>query len=316
MILQPSDDGPLQQLLDKWLTAMRKAYNREAKKWRDEIARLKTGTPETLKLASEAERRQRIENATSELNLIESKNPIDGVPCKGRLNLTLAKVKRGCEGIRDAWLHEQWAKKNGEDLVKMAGERRVFRRWLETHTGTPANVLDFNTRQIRQEIAPPSFGKDNERNPPFQEARAKVRFRARFADNAETVVYLAECELREELTAPELDEAKAATRPAEAAALAGLRWSPNFRQVFWNEQGKEQQANLTRMQATAFAALFNAEGRILAREEWQQEIYGDSPPAIFAQTNSFVTGTALRRGSALFALTETAIGWPPRSSRR
>jgi hypothetical protein len=55
------------------------------------------------------------------------------------------------------------------------------------------------------------------------EACAQVRYRARFADNANTVVYLADCELREELTAEERDElaklTAASNQPAQQTVL-------------------------------------------------------------------------------------------------
>ena len=293
MILEPSDDGALQQLLDEWLTAMRKAYSREVTALRGEIELLKHGSPEKLKLKSEAERRKRLGSAKRDLRLIESENPIDGVPCKGRLKLTLADVKRGCEGIRDTWLHKEWADKNGEDLAAMARERITFRRWLETHTGTPAIIHDMRIRERRQGISPPSFGVRYNQNPQFQEAAAKVRFRVRFADGPGTVVYLAECELREDLTAPELDEVgklNALTQPTPAADLHGLRCSPNYRQLFWTENGNDQRANLTKTQAAAFSALLHAAGRTLAREEWRQAIYGDSPPADFRPDKTFHYG--------------------------
>ena len=106
-------------------------------------------------------------------------------------------------------MHEDWANKNGEDLGVMARERRAFRRWLETHPRPPANIIDATTRpsQLRQGIEPPRFGKKYEQDPRFLEACASVRYRARFADNAETVVYLGDCELREEPAAEERDEA-------------------------------------------------------------------------------------------------------------
>ena len=43
-------------------------------------------------------------------------------------------------------MHEDWANKSGEDLGVMARERRAFRRWLETHPGTRANIIDTTLR--------------------------------------------------------------------------------------------------------------------------------------------------------------------------
>ncbi len=292
LLLEPSDDGPLQERLDKWLAAMRKAYEYEAGAWHDRIKRATTATLQELGFDTEEQRAKRLVELRGQLDIVESENPIDGVPCKGRLRLTLADVKRGREGIRDDWMHEDWANKNGEDLGVMARERRAFRRWLETHTGTRANIIDATTRpsQLRQGIEPPHFGEKYENNPQFLEACAQVRHRARFADNANTVVYLADCETRPELTSPELDEAaklNAVTQTIRAADLVNLRHSSNYRQLFWTDGGKEEQANLTKKQASAFSALHHAHGFILARDEWQQEIYGDSPPSDFRPDKLF-----------------------------
>jgi hypothetical protein len=212
LTLKPEDDGPLKERLDNWLADARQAYEYHANGWRTEIMRLETSTLEQLHFATESERDKRIGEAKARLVEVESESPIEGVPCKGRLKLTLGKVKLGHEGIRDAWMHEQWAAKNGEDLGVMRRERHAFRRWLETHTGTPALVFDSTTRERRQQIAPPSFGERFENNPKFLEACAQVRYRARFADNANTVVYLADCELREEPTAEERDEVARLTK--------------------------------------------------------------------------------------------------------
>ena len=130
---QPSDDGPLQERLDKWLATMREAYEHEAGNWRKEINRLTTATLVELGLATEDERAKRVKETEAQLGIIESETPIGGVPCKGRLKLTVEDVKRGLEGIRDAWMQEDWAKKNSEDLELMARERRRFRKWLVTH---------------------------------------------------------------------------------------------------------------------------------------------------------------------------------------
>jgi hypothetical protein len=207
LIAEPSDDGPLQERLDKWLAVMRAAYEHERKTVRAEIERLTTKPLSELGFEKEEQRAKRTSDLQAYLvNFVESETPIDNAVCKCRLKLTLADVKLGHEGIRDAWMHEDWAAKNGQDLGVMLHERRVFRRWLETHTGTRANVFDMTTRERWREIAPPRFGERFESNPRFLEACAMVRYRARFADNANTIVYLADCELREEPTAQEFDE--------------------------------------------------------------------------------------------------------------
>ena len=186
---------------------MRERYEHEVGHWRKEINRLMTETLAKLDLASEDDRAKRVKEAEVQLGIIESETPINGVPCKGRLKLTLAEAILGHEGIRDAWMQVDWAKNSGEDLELMARERRRFRKWLVTHTGTPANIYDMTTKQRREGIAPPDLGEKFEQNPQFLEACAQVRYRARFADNAGSVVYLADCEPpREELDAIELGE--------------------------------------------------------------------------------------------------------------
>ncbi len=205
-LLEPSDYGPLEERLEKWLVVMRKQYEYEAGNWRKEINRLTTATLAKLGLAKEDDRAKLVKEAEAQLGIIESETPIGGVPCKGRLKLTLEDVKRGSEGIRDAWMQEDWANKNGEDLGLMSRERLRFRKWLVTHTGTPANIYDMTTKQRRQGIAPPDLGEKFEQNPQFLEACAQVRYRARIADNAGTVIYLEDCDQREELSAVEHDE--------------------------------------------------------------------------------------------------------------
>jgi hypothetical protein len=80
---------------------------------------------------------------------------------------------------------------------------------------------------------------------------------------------------------------KPAVAAVQAADLITFRQSSNFRQLFWTENGTKQQANLTKTQASAFSARPNAQGFVLAREEWQQEIYGDEPPNDFRPDKIF-----------------------------
>ena len=169
LLVEPSDEGPLQERLDKWLAAMRAAYEHEADLWRDRIKNVTTATLKELGFDNEEQRTKELTELQGQLDIVESENSIDGVPCKGRLKLTLADVKLGHEGIRDAWMHGDWAAKNGEDLGAMLRERHVFRRWLETHTGTRVNVVGMPPRQ---EIAPPRFGERFERDQRFLEACA------------------------------------------------------------------------------------------------------------------------------------------------
>lgn len=290
LFLKPEDDDPLKRVRANWIKAMRGAYLSERSKWQSEIKRRRTAPLAKLNIPSESYRRNLIDAAKEQLAIVESPNPITGVPCKGWLNLSLDDVKRGCEGIRDAWMQEKWSNENEVNLGTMGRERSVYSRWLKAHTGTSANVFDANTRQTRLEISPPSFGEHPDLNPQFLEGCAKVGFRARFGDNAKTVVYLAHCEVREELTAAELDELKrlnSAVPLSSPGDSIDFQHSPNYRQIFWEENGKKVRANLTPLQANAFSALHHAVGFILEREEWQDEIYGEAPPNDFRPDKLF-----------------------------
>lgn len=117
--------------------------------------------------------------------------------------------------ISDVSLREEWAERNGEDLIEMSQERGLFRRWLDTHTGTRSNTYYVNTSERRLEITPPNLGEDHDRNPQFEHACGQVRWRAQFGDNAASVVFLADCEVRHELTAKELEEVAALEEAVE-----------------------------------------------------------------------------------------------------
>jgi hypothetical protein len=132
-----------------------------------------------LKLETEGQRAERIKEEEDDLDTIESGRLIEGVPCMGSLNLTLDDVKRGREGIRDAWKHKEWARKYGWDLEMMARARSVYYKWLVRHTGTPATTY----------IEPPNLGESFESAPQFLEACAMVSYCARFADT-DTDVFL------------------------------------------------------------------------------------------------------------------------------
>ena len=91
-------------------------------------------------------------------------------------------------------------------------------------------MFNARTRQRTQSIAPPILGEGFESNPQFLAACAKVRCRARFADNAGTVVYLADYELREELDAVELDEV-ARLRRAPHSQGERQEFNPELKQI-------------------------------------------------------------------------------------
>ncbi len=121
LILEPSDDGPLKERRKQWLVAMRSAYKDESQSLRTAIRRQANKPLSELGYEKEMQRDKRISELKSYLkNVVESETPIDNAICKGRLKLTLEDVKLGYEGIRDAWMHGDWANKNGEDLGVMA----------------------------------------------------------------------------------------------------------------------------------------------------------------------------------------------------
>lgn len=252
LFLEPADEAPLKERLDKWLAAMRKAYEHEAGTWRDRIKQVTTATLQELGFSTEKQRAKRLAELQGQLDIVESEDSIVGVPCKGRLKLTLEEVKRGHEGIRDAWMHEDWAAKNGWDLDVMRRARRAFLRWLETHTGTPAIVHDSSARERRKEIAPPRFGEKYEQDPRFLEACASVRYRARFADNAKTVVYLGECELPKELMAEERD---GVARLREVVDLQAAKEPPPWHSDDWREVYLHDQTGQRKDKATLHNAL-------------------------------------------------------------
>ena len=273
LILRPEDDGMLKERLDR-VHSLIGDYRRDVAAFRERAK----GCSEELQ---------------KELDIIERDFRLGPLGCRDWLNVTLTDIKRGCEGIRDDWMRENWANENGENLNLMMEERRLHCGWLQTHTGSPDMVINATSRESGQRVVPPLFGEKFEGDPCFQEACASVRYRARFADNAKTFVYLANCELREELTAQEVDEAaelKGILQPVQAKATTNFQHSTNYRQLFWVDNGKQEQANLTKIQASAFSALHNAKGLILAREEWQQEIYGDEPPSDFRPDKLFQHG--------------------------
>jgi hypothetical protein len=281
LILEPADDGVLQKRLDKWLAAMRAAYEHESHVLRAEFERQQTKPLTELGYENEEQRKKHVLELQAVLeNIVESETPIDNAICKGRLKLTLADVKRGCEGIRDAWLHEDWAKKSGEDLGAMLRERLFFFKWLETHTGTPANIIDATSRPTTQRhgIAPPGFGEKYEQDPRFLEACASVRFRARFADNAGSVVYLENCEIREELTAQERNEVAQLTTLA-AAPVANPWHTEGFATIRrCNDKG---QVIATLPLANEFRALC----QLLAERPDQTAQYSEIEPHIGTRTH-------------------------------
>ena len=204
-------DQLLQGALDKFLDAKRNAYEAERRLCRAEEERLTKGTLNELLLTSEEERQGLLEEIRERLGTLESDSRTGGhpdlVPCAGWLRLTLDDVRQGVTGIRDALLQQEWATLNGEDLAAMRRERRNFRDWLMKHTGTRSILLNGQTNRSSEGIAVPDLEGDYESNGQFQEACANVRYRARFADSKDTVVYLAVVEpLREELSAGELVE--------------------------------------------------------------------------------------------------------------
>ena len=291
LILESADDGPLQERLDKWLAAMRTACEHESHVLRAEIERQKTKPLAELGCENEEQRKKHVLELQAVLeNIVESETPIDNAICKGRLKLTLADVKRGREGIRDAWLHEDWARKEGEDLDVMFRERLFFLKWLETHTGTPANVSDLTTGERRHGILPPGFGEKYEQDPRFLEACASVRFRARFADNAGSVVYLETCEIREELTTEERNEVAQLT--TTATAPEPIPWhTEGFATIRRCNDKGEVIATLP------LANEFRALSQLLAERPDQTAPYSEIEPHIGTRTHDLDTAAGVTNPS-------------------
>ncbi len=206
LVLEPRHDEKLDRRRLVFLDVIRERYEEEKRERLAFLENLKSASLESLGLGSDSDRLAAIKEEEEQMAILESEYPIDGVPCKGNLRLTLDQVQQGVHGIRDAVLHEEWARKNGWDLRDMRRDRICFRKWLEAKTGFPTEVLNARFPVAAFGLSRPDFGRDHDRNPQFLQACAKVRFRARFANNAASVVYLADCELREEPTAVELSE--------------------------------------------------------------------------------------------------------------
>jgi hypothetical protein len=112
-----------------------------------------------------------------------------GVEFSGTLNMTLGMVKRGCDGIRDAYLVEWWAKRENANLAQMDGQRSDFRLWLQRNAGVPAIIYDARMKDKRRDFVPPRFLGD--RDPQFMTLCAAVAFRVEFADGS--AAYLTDC---------------------------------------------------------------------------------------------------------------------------
>lgn len=118
----------------------------------------------------------------------------------GCLHTTLADVKRhNAGGIRDSYLHEQWAKEHGFDLAVMERERAAFLLWTRRHvTNATASVFNAVTRE-RYYQRDLRLGHDRE-----MALLALVAYKMRFANR--DPVYLYDFELRDKLTADEARE--------------------------------------------------------------------------------------------------------------
>jgi len=317
LVLKPSDDSALQKELEGWLVKMRAAYELQAALWRSKIERVKTATLEELRFQTEQERANELVELQEQLNIVESENPIDGVVCKGRLKLTLEDVKRGCEGIRDTWLHQQWAKETGADLAIMARERRVYRDWLVSHTGTPAIVYDSRIREQRQGIEPPNFGGRFDEIPQFLEACAPVRYRARFADNAGTAVYLADCELRTELTVDELDEVRKLTAAnTPRSNTPGPQHTPQAQFEYVNIQGTEWRKagpQMVRRGKLAEHQRTTKDGSAFRKTLSSHPERWFYPTKVIAQLRKAKDKSTLRI-AAMFDITDWDPNWRPRSN--
>lgn len=288
LALKPEYDGLLQEVMDKWLAEMRSAYEHQVASLRPKIEAAEKASLAELGFNDEKQRENGLNELRHHLNMLESETPIDGVPCKGHLKLTLADVKAGREGIRDSWLQQEWAKTNGEDLKTMFRERRLFHDWLKSRTGTAANILNLTARTQGPGVLPTDFGDRYERNGQFLEACARVRYRARFADNVGTVVFLADCEVREELTNEEIDEAMRLAKIA--SPLEPLAWHTEGFATIRRCNGKGEVIDTLPL-ANEFRALC----QLLAERPDQTAQYSEIEPQIGTRSHDLDTAARVTK---------------------
>jgi hypothetical protein len=226
LLLQDSPHEDLRKKLDSWLLDVGIAYQHIKELLCAKVRQAETCSLQDLGFDTEERRTNHLLELQSQLEILESESPIDGIPCRGWLKLNIEDVKKGRAGLLDLWMNQDWAGRNGWDLESMHRERLAFRRWLEAYTGTEASIIDATSHPgpKRHGLAPPDLGEELECDPYFLEACALVRFRARFADSASTVVYLSNCEVREELTTRELAEvARLQSRPDTGFEMQAAR---------------------------------------------------------------------------------------------
>ena len=188
LLLHPTHDTSLKRDLDHWLAMASGELELQRTELAELINRTQKAPLKDLGFNTKEQRTVALARLHSQLEILDSDSRVESVPSKGRLKLTLEEVKDGCEGIRDTLLQQEWANQRGEDLGAIWERRQLFASWLETCSGAHATGLDFDWA------------------PTFLEACARVQFSARFSDKAETVVFLEDVEIREELTVAELDD--------------------------------------------------------------------------------------------------------------
>jgi hypothetical protein len=187
--LSRDDDKALRERLAAHKKAARADYDRERKA--------------AEQITDPKERARQIETLEHEYNA--PLHTFHALECAGTLNMTLGMVKRGCEGIRNTFLVEWWAKRQRVDLAEMTRNRAEFRKWIEELAGRPAIIYDSRMKDRRRGLIPPNF--HGKRDPRFMALCAAVRFRVEFQDG--TAAYLTDCPPpRKELRAEERKELK------------------------------------------------------------------------------------------------------------
>lgn len=294
------DDGPLQARLDAALSGWRQEHESRSQEidalTEADVQRRIYGENATERVSKEQVAKH-IQDQRTALD-IEFTKPKNRDRFGGCLHTTLADVKADSTGgIRDDYLRQKWAVEQGFDLSAMAREATEFLQWLERrYANLKVNVMN----------APPgTFHYDFRLSSAEQLAvLASVRYVLHFTTGER--VYIAGLAVRDKLREEEEREAgeveprnvtpaapPLAQSSAPLPASGGTAWhSEDFDQVWWVEDGQEQQFSLTVTQARAVKVLDEAHGMRLSTEGWIKAIYDgwkDYFPATMTPRKIFTT---------------------------
>jgi hypothetical protein len=290
----PRDEAPLQAALGAALSQLRQEYEsrlREVEQITEaDVQRCIYGKNSDQRVTKEQVAKViQDERRAIEIKFTDPKTEDFG----GCLHTTLADVKLdNALGLRDECLHQQWAKKHHFNLRAMGRERIEFLKWLRRRYVNSKDSDGYFHYGLHsgQELA----------------VLASVHYVMHFITGERVYVrcLLPRKHLREEETRQAGISGNPIVSSAESkpASPLPLRHSPNFRQLFWTQKGQPVEARLTSKQAAAVSALWHAEGRVLSREELEQEIYGDSPPADFRPDKLFTYGDGKKVWNGLISV--------------